>query len=106
MTKQAKCTDVARLQEAIENIDGLALEGLSEIQAISSLAMSKLEKLRPGSPAPGYIDDIYWALHAIWEKAEQTESLTTHEAKDTGCAVMNTFTRRRLKEVMSHEKRA
>ncbi len=94
-------SDVQKLREAIENMDGLSQDAFSEIAAIASLALSRFETPN------GYLssEDIVYALRAIRSTAQSTENSINCEAEQVGCnhtdaAMVRRFEARRAAEAM------
>lgn len=84
-------TDISRLTNAIEMMDCLAQEGLSEISAIAKLTLMALET-PDGYRHP---ENIAHALRAIWGKADQIENCINSEAEQVGHNWRDTSTERR-----------
>lgn len=70
-----------QLREAITLMDQMAQDAFSEIAAISRLALASLE-----TPA-GYstIDNLFYVLTAIANKAGDVENCINATAEDVGC---------------------
>lgn len=84
-------TDVKKLQDTIEQMDGLAQEGFSEISAIAKLALKSLE-LPDGHL---HIDTLADALSAIFGKAATIENCINATAEDVGCNYIDRAQHRR-----------
>lgn len=93
-TKTPKTTTAAEVEElraAIDLMDNLSQEGLSEITAIAKLALLSLES--PDSYR--HLDNIAHALKAIWSKANDTQDSINGEAERVGCNHVDKAERRR-----------
>lgn len=73
--------DPGTLQRAICDIDAMAQEGFSEIEAIAKLAEKWLE--RPDSYR--HLNVVSAALRAIWGKAQKSEECISNFADRLGC---------------------
>ncbi len=96
-------TQALKLAAAVDLMDQLAHEGMSEISAIAKLALKSLE-----SP-DGYrhLDNIALALQAIWGKADDTQQCIHDQAVEVDCAHVDQAERRRLKAWLTfHEQEA
>lgn len=82
---------VDELRAAIDLLDNLSQEGLSEITAIAKLALLSLES--PDSYR--HLDNIAHALKAIWSKANDTQDSINGEAERVGCNHVDKAERRR-----------
>ena len=90
-TAPATPDEVRMLRGTIEFMDGLAQEGLSQIEGIASLALLALET-PSGSVS---MEDIAAALEAIREKAEVTMAHISNQAEEWECNATNEAKRRR-----------
>lgn len=75
------CTDVQRLQAAVNDMDALAQQGFSEISAIARLVLLAL-KSPDGYRHP---ELIVRALRVIWGKADDIQDCINARAEDVGC---------------------
>lgn len=89
--------EVRMLRETMENMHGLAHEGLSSMGSVARLALLAFE----GPQAyqnPGLIWD---ALHTIWSKAEETLNCISAEAEQAGSPCANHGEKRRIAAQMA-----
>jgi len=87
--------NIRQLRSAVENMDGLAQEGFSQIAAIAKLALSHMETPH-GWQHP---EAIAQALEAIQGKAEVQNDCISHEAHEVGCAFADAARLRRFKAI-------
>lgn len=80
------------LRDVVELLDGLAQEGLEEINAIASLALAYMEN--PNSY--NHTENLAHALIAIRGRAQMTMSCINSEAEGVGCNHVNQANRRRV----------
>jgi len=71
---------IKSLQLAVQNMDGLAYEGLTEIAAIARLARHRLRH----DKRPCALSDIAAALEAISGKADDVQNCIGCEAEEVG----------------------
>ena len=90
-TEATTATEVDELRAAIDLMDNLSQDGLSEITAIAKLALLGLES--PESYR--HLDNIAHALKAIWSKANDTQDSINGEAERVGCNHVDKAERRR-----------
>ncbi|CBJ37102.1 conserved protein of unknown function [Ralstonia solanacearum CMR15] len=81
MTEIVTTIDAQKLRNTVEFIDSLAQEGLSEIAAISKLALLALETEKGNAD----VESLVIALRAIRSRAEQTWDSIGYEAETVGC---------------------
>lgn len=82
-----------KLAAAVDLIDNLAHDAMSEIAAIARLALKSLES--PDSY--GHLDNIAFALQAIWAKAGETNQCIHQEAVAVQCGYEDPAEMRRVK---------
>ncbi len=83
---------VRDLEDAVTSIHGLAMEGLSQIEAVarvSLLAMQTPEAYR-------FPENIAMTLEVIWSIAQNIQGCVGSTAEDVGCAERDTAHDRRL----------
>ncbi|MCO5099216.1 MAG: hypothetical protein M9884_17370 [Rhodocyclaceae bacterium] len=82
-TADPESIDPEKLRETIEWMDRLSQGGFSEIASIARLVLFRMEE-RASYGRPD--DDIYYALKAIWGKADEIRDCINSEAEMVGCA--------------------
>jgi hypothetical protein len=90
--KAPQSPEADKLRSTIELLDALSQEGFSEISAIASLALARMET--PGCYHS--LGDIAYALIAIKSKAEDIENCINAEAEGVGCNHIDQSHRQRM----------
>ena len=81
------------LRTAIEEMDGLAQGGFTEIAAMAKLALLAMEQ--PNAYTNGGMDHVATMLSAIWGKALDIENCINSTAENVGCNCVDQAQRRR-----------
>ncbi|MDM1697131.1 hypothetical protein HX099_10750 [Thiopseudomonas alkaliphila] len=91
LTKQPLSSRISDLEFAVTDIHGLAMEGLSQIEAIARVSLLAMQT----PDAYRFPENIAMTLEVIWSIAQNIQGCISSEAENVGCAQPCTAPERR-----------
>lgn len=100
LVQQQSTSRISDLEGAVTDIHGLAMEGLSQIEAIARVSLLAMQT----PDAYRFPENIAMTLEVIWSIAQNIQGCVGSEAENVGCAQPCTASERRKAARLTAEK--